>query len=328
MYIRDLLASQGKQEPVIRKLVQPKNILWQIQALGTANVLKIMAEFPATGQPAWSEADALRTKTKIQNAKVKLCSGDKIGEPGCKHMFNKAKYARGALSAIQLFILSPLDLSTKGLSVTKSSCTSDRRNHRSKGDTCGKGKNAKKRNVPKWAGPCKGANYQMCHRSRRSRRANADEDTMAAIDIDNVDMDIDDDIAFDSLPSLEDNASGIDDIAGVIDSDVDNFKDLPALEFDDDNYLDNIPDFDSPDDNAFFDEFSAAGLMGSASPTLRKPAPSRPSKSRARVTKRLRERPSPPFHAKQFVGKRKRGNDGKMWTAEALGNGQVRWLKR
>lgn len=43
--------------------------------------------------------------------------------------------------------------------------------------------------------------------------------------------------------------------------------------------------------------------------------------------KKYRERPSPPFPANDFCGKRKKGNDGTFYVSKPNKNGVCRWIK-
>ena len=43
--------------------------------------------------------------------------------------------------------------------------------------------------------------------------------------------------------------------------------------------------------------------------------------------KKYRERPSPPFPANDFCGKRKKGNDGTFYVSKPNKNGVCRWVK-
>lgn len=45
------------------------------------------------------------------------------------------------------------------------------------------------------------------------------------------------------------------------------------------------------------------------------------------ATKKYSKRPSPPFPANDFCGKKKKGNDGKMYISKPNKNGVCRWVK-
>ena len=44
-----------------------------------------------------------------------------------------------------------------------------------------------------------------------------------------------------------------------------------------------------------------------------------------KVKKTLKGRPSPPFHANEYCGKKKRGNDGRMYLSRKNKNGICSW---
>lgn len=46
-----------------------------------------------------------------------------------------------------------------------------------------------------------------------------------------------------------------------------------------------------------------------------------------RTTKRYTDRPSPPYPANECCGKKKRGNDGRMWLSKKYERGICRWVK-
>jgi hypothetical protein len=50
------------------------------------------------------------------------------------------------------------------------------------------------------------------------------------------------------------------------------------------------------------------------------------NKMKRQTNKKYTTRPSPPFSAQDFCGKRKKGNDGNWWVSTPDKNGRCRWV--